>query len=486
MSNKVTIDIGTEWEQILSPRSTDRTLYAVGTSVAIYQSPTEVSDFNDISERDIRYIGGIKATLGLEKANYVYAKANSPGKIFHVPKGMGDPDRDLSAVSELISTVSNLLQSHINEKGNVHDITKEMLEIDNLPNAISNDPTTDDEQVLPTTSATHQILSALLSHQNNSNNPHAVSKKQVGLELVSNFGIALNEEQLLDADRDDLYATIKNIHDLITLREQATSNIKPNTIVEVSQKDQYPSDIGLVDPETETIIYDDDNVICPPGLVVSYSRENRWYLSHKTTEAFSISKDTISPSVDPQEGYHYFYVDIDSSSNIVTFGHTRHRPYFGKVSINIDGDFFDLGNKIMYNKDGNVVTRVYIGKLYVESDGTYSDPIPVPKGNSVIYKPNVNVVHNTTYIFDNPFFENVDVIPKIQIDDQWCDPKWDDQIGVSAIYDSQRPDNIIVQTGKLGLAMSPKSAGNAFLDDNVSSTYSSPSPILLEIYKKDI
>jgi hypothetical protein len=485
MSDKIWADLTQEWSEILADVASERTLYVEGSGVYVYISDTLVEDYTTILDKDVRYIGGILSTIDIPERAFVYAKSHQPiGKVFHLPKGMRDPDQDMRTVNDRVSTVLAQLLAHIDATGNVHGVTREQLDLDNIPNSISDNPTLNSSEVLLTTKGSTTLFTIINSHKENQNNPHGITKAQLGLDKVSNLRIPLTESEVMDIERNDLYATIKNVHDIVFTREQQLVNIIPNTVVEVQSFPLSESDYGVCDPTAKTVVLDDNQVVCPSGLQVSYSIGNRYYISQITTSSMSIMKESISPSVDPVSGYHYIYADIDTNKNISGIGHTIHKPYYGKYPIPTEGDYFNTLTNRMYNSQGVEICRVYIGKIYVEEDNTFSSCIPVPKGCSYTHKTNLSIVPNQTYILDNPFFECVDVIPKIYINGQWCDPKWNDQVGVIATYDFQRPNNVIVQTGSMGLAMPAVSSGNAFTVESLPTTTTAAAPLMLEIYKR--
>jgi hypothetical protein len=471
----------------LTIASEDRTLYAENSGAYVYITFEPMFDTTEIPEDEIRYIGGTTTAIAIPTGSYVYVKSHQPeGKVFHLPKGMKDPDKDMATVNAKVDDVLSQLISHVTECGNVHSLTREDLDVHNLPNATSDDTSVDSSEVLLTTRGGELLRQLILTHLDNKENPHTVTKAQVGLGSVNDFRIALDDNELMDTSRNDLYATIKHVHQIIYSREQLVVDIKPNTVVQVPCDEVGSADIGICDPAPKTLLLTENTVVCPIGLQVAYCDGIRHYLSQTTTEILSINKIDISPSVNPVPGYHYIYVDIDDNGSISHLGHTTDRPYYGKYPIDGTMDFFDVVTNTMYNSEGQQIYRVYLGKIYIEESNVFSNCVPVPKGSSYITRASVLASPNQTYIFDNPFFEAVDIIPKIFINGQWCDPKWNDQAGVRASYDFQRPDHLIVQTGTMGIAMPAISAGNAFTSESVPTTVTTDAPLLLEIYKRGV
>jgi hypothetical protein len=135
----------------------------------------------------------------------------------------------------------------------------------------------------------------------------------------------------------------------------------------------------------------------------------------------------------------------------------------------------------MYNTDLEHIKRVYISKIYVSDDGEVSYITNVPLGKEYVME-GITIVPNKRYIFSNPYYYHIEVIPEIRINDQWYDPYWNDQIGVRASYSYSELDNIVIQTGKLGLAMIPSSSGNGF--NSLTETYTGSAKLRLIIRSK--
>ena len=103
-------------------------------------------------------------------------------------------DADVSAVlsESAIYATKDDFEKHIKDKNNPHEVTKGQVGLSNVPNVTTNDqtPTYADTQVLETLSSGETLsvafskikkaISALINHIGSKNNPHAVTAKQVG------------------------------------------------------------------------------------------------------------------------------------------------------------------------------------------------------------------------------------------------------------------------------------------------------------------
>lgn len=61
----------------------------------------------------------------------------------------------LGTLNSNLTALNNTLQLHINNKGNPHTVTKKQVGLENIPNAISDDPSTNRSDVLATTRAVY-------------------------------------------------------------------------------------------------------------------------------------------------------------------------------------------------------------------------------------------------------------------------------------------------------------------------------------------
>ena len=115
----------------------------------------------------------------------------------------------------IIAIVGNTLDAHIADKNNPHQTTKAQVGLGNVPNiGISTDAsalsgTTDDGIITPRLLAyvlSQTVGSGVSDHINNFNNPHSVTKAQVGLGSVNNYGVA-SQAEAADATSNVKYMT---------------------------------------------------------------------------------------------------------------------------------------------------------------------------------------------------------------------------------------------------------------------------------------
>ena len=103
------------------------------------------------------------------------------------------------AASELVKDDIVTLQNHVSSKNNPHSVTKSQVGLGNVPNVTTNDqtPTYTAASTLATLVSGEKLsvsmgkimraITDLISHIGNKENPHSVTKVQVGLGNVGNF-----------------------------------------------------------------------------------------------------------------------------------------------------------------------------------------------------------------------------------------------------------------------------------------------------------
>ena len=103
-----------------------------------------------------------------------------------------------SAVEPLGYVTLEAFEEHKNDISNPHKVTKKQVGLDNVPNVATNDQTvtfnditelstiSSGEKMSPVFAKIKLAISNLITHLNNKENPHGVTKKQIGLENVEN------------------------------------------------------------------------------------------------------------------------------------------------------------------------------------------------------------------------------------------------------------------------------------------------------------
>lgn len=487
MEAKTSVYLGdTSWHLLMDASVIGpKTIYTVGrTLISIFISDTATTLSDTIDYDEFITIGGINGSCDTPGGKFVYARAHhSDGSVFYLPKGQLDPDKDITLLYDTISAVNDDIVNHKSNYENTHRTTKSQVGLDQIPNAVTDTIADTPKGSLVLDAVAIALNGKIGAHIEDDNNPHQVTTAQLGLDKVSNYPIAEQEVDILNTGNDSMYATIKAMHTAISKREQLTSDIAPHTVVSVRSEDLTTAQKALYNPKALSVAVVGTRLQVFAGLQVTYTHLNRTYLSKVITNDIDIPVSDISTTLDKRPGWHYIYVDITTDGTIATAGTTQNRPIFDTSRTNDTSDFFDTVTNQVKNLSGTLIRRVYISKVYVDTDGVISYIVNVPRGNTHVMQISAPIAGNTTYMFNNPYFEDIEVIPEIKLGSTWCNPYWNDQAGVMATYTRSKADKIIVQTGALGVAMIAPSSGNAFTETELNTTQITAVPLRLRIRK---
>lgn len=174
------------------------------------------------------------------------ANTNNPHGTTKVHVGLGSVNNfDLATLAEAQAGTSNvkymtpyltaqaitvqagaLIQSHVNDQNNPHNTTKAQVGLSNVLNygvadtAAAQTGTRNDLYMTParvTDAITFQVGTAFTAHVQNLSNPHQVTKAQVGLSNVLNYGIS-DASAAQAGSRNDLYMTPLSTSQAITFQ----------------------------------------------------------------------------------------------------------------------------------------------------------------------------------------------------------------------------------------------------------------------------
>ena len=151
-----------------------------------------VSDKNNPHGTTAAQIG---AALSDDLTSHITNLSN-PHKVTKIQVGLGnipnaisdrtDLDSDTTLATSrsvllLKTDLTNRISDHVNNKENPHSVTKQQVGLGNIPNAITDSMNDFDTETLVTAKVTNDILKIIQSHEGNLNNPHNVTKEQLGI-----------------------------------------------------------------------------------------------------------------------------------------------------------------------------------------------------------------------------------------------------------------------------------------------------------------
>ena len=408
-------------------------------------------------------IGGITHEINTDGTKYTWIRATAAGSIISVrPSGSLDPNGDITKINELINSVALSFKAHKEDKSNVdHAVSAEQVGLGNIPNAISNDPTANDEKTLATTALTALIKKVVDEHIGAKGNVHTLLKSDINLGNVANYSVAdvKNGDDLMSTV-DDKYVTPAVCYRISQLATTVARSASAQMILD-GKMGERPDGwfVGECDIPTSYLEFTGNNsVVIRSGLRVSFGTE------YKTAISEFLSND-IPLSIPSINGLYYIYVDISGSNLITSAGYSITAPEYGvyRDASSVTGDYYNYALCQMYDKTGAAVRRVYIGKVVVSS-GMVTTIVQLPIGNRYVFPITSTLALSGRTIHDNPFLTSlVKVTAEVAYQNHFHPTGWNDQIGVTADTHPATPaDDIVLQCGMSGFLCAGKESGNAF------------------------
>lgn len=420
-------------------------------------------------------IGGILYECSSHTSDLVFVKCpEGNGKISVRIFGTVDPTADVLTIGQAQAQLDLQLTRHLEAtSGNPHNVTKADVGLSKIPNAVSSNPDdtsisqTNGKNTLATLEAVRIVKRYTQDHATRTDNPHSVTKTQIGLSRVENYAIA-TDAQALDRSLKTAYMTPYTTALMMSDYAVIASSMKAQTVVQGATASR-PA--GWMDrdcsPVPGYIIKTSTNrAYVAKGLRVAFAYHNCVRLSKELESNFSIP---ISSSM--SNGIHYVYVDLDETGVITSVGHTTFAPVVVTSGTDsVTGDFYNEAACTMHASDGTEIYRVYIGKLYFLQNEII-DVIAVPFGSECVIPIEETLNLGRSILVPNPYIMPVETHALVEYNGRWGETKWNDQTGISA---SPRPgyalDEIIVQAGSVGFLTKGSSSGTGFSGDFTTIT----------------
>ena len=165
-----------------------------GTPVSIYYTETNVAPTDEqisATGEDPIELGGLHYEATCKADEYIWGKALTGDAVLNVRiQGTVDPGEDTTYISNSLNTLRQEFEFHINDLANPHKVTKAQVGLGNIPNAISDRTDLDSDTTLATSRSVlllkTDLANRISDHINNKENPHIVTKEQVGLGNIPN------------------------------------------------------------------------------------------------------------------------------------------------------------------------------------------------------------------------------------------------------------------------------------------------------------
>lgn len=453
-----------KWTKITAFPDTRITIKNIGgTPVSVYKVDNTKLTINDAYFTDNNIdpveIGGITYEISTDNnTQLMYVKAVTGwGKVSVRIYGTLDPSEDISNVSRVLNDTILELKNHKEDLTNPHKVTKEQVGLGNLPNAKTDDPSVSNSNILATSKAVNTVHEDLQGHKEDKKNPHNVTRAQVGLGNVQNYGIA-NDTEAKDPLVINKYMTPYTTSLMINKLVQIARTITPQIVVAgpLSARISGWADTDMSSPSAFLVKKSNTVATIKAGLQVTYADNHKCMLS----QVLDTDHD-VKFGDNPDNGIHYVYVNLSAEGDMLEFASTIHAPGEGYIRDAQKGDFFNLSTCTMMNTQLQPIRRVYLGKVWF-TDGKIVNVLGVPIGASTMIPVTSVPDMGGSVIINNPFCCPVDTVAQVEYNQKWSPSEWNDQIGVKA---TPRPGNVInqivVQTGLMGYNTGGASSGNA-------------------------
>lgn len=421
-----------------------------------------INDSNEgITESDEEIlIGGITYEKVTETLKYTWIRSSVPNITVAVrPYNIFDPTENVANLGNNLNDLTAAFNQHITNIANPHQVTKAQVGLGTLPNSKSDSVTSNSSNTLATTKLTRQIQVQLNAHEARKDNPHEVTKAQVGLSEVDNYPTCdyRNLNDCLDTVTEK-FVNPATAHRIARMAALPAESIRPQAII-ATPLGTLTNDwlLGECDyPATHTVIRDNTHVLVKRGLQVSYT------YAHKSMISEPLDVD-IAVLVPTETNTYYLYVDVNAEGFITGANVTVVPPTFGYHKLSSGGDFFNLSTYDMFDKNNAAIRRVYISRVYV-SAGIATSLINVPLGTKYTVPLGHDLVLSARYILDNPFMTDlVDVHAEVIYRNGWQRTEWNDQIGVTAATHPQfGSTQLVVQCGQMGFLACGRESGSSF------------------------
>lgn len=288
-----------------------------GTPVSIYYTETNVAptdeQISDTGEDPIE-LGGLHYEATCKADEYIWGKALTGDAVLNVRiQGTVDPGEDTTYISNSLNTLRQEFEFHINDLAN----------------------------------------------------PHKVTKAQVGLGNVPNYGIA-TESEAIAGTVNNKFMTPHLVNLAVTTWLNLNTGMSPQTVMAGATSNRIGGwantdcDLGIATVTKAST----RSIRINPGLKLAYANNGKVSDTKVLAEAILLNYGSTV-----ENGTQYIYVDIDGDSNIVSGGTTALQPYEGILRDGRATDFFCTADCTMYDSANNIVKRVYIAKVYFEGNG---------------------------------------------------------------------------------------------------------------------
>ena len=227
-----TVDEGVTPEKgvIYSDRDTNYIYRWDGTDLVEIGNPIHIGETEGTAYE------GSKGKATTDKVNEHVANTDNPHQVTKAQVGLGNVDntsdlnKPLSTVAQAKFTeVESTIESHTSNVKNPHAVTKEQVGLGNVDNTADLDK--------PVSTATKELINStkdsltqtITLHTEDKNNPHNVTKEQVGLSNVDNTAdlnkpVSIAQQAAIDKVKSDILPEVDKVNSSLTAHVSSENN----------------------------------------------------------------------------------------------------------------------------------------------------------------------------------------------------------------------------------------------------------------------
>ena len=179
---------------------------------------------------------GNKGKATTDKVNEHVANTENPHNVTKAQVGLAnvdntsDMDKPVStATQEALDKITSDVESHTNNKSNPHEVTKAQVGLGNVDNTADLDKPVSNATKELINSTKDSLTQTITLHTENKNNPHRVTKEQVGLANVDNTAdlnkpVSIAQQAAIDKVKSEILPEVDKVNSSLTAHVSSENN----------------------------------------------------------------------------------------------------------------------------------------------------------------------------------------------------------------------------------------------------------------------
>ena len=179
---------------------------------------------------------GNKGKATTDKLNKHVANTENPHNVTKAQVGLAnvdntsDMDKPIStATQEALDKITSDVESHTTNKSNPHEVTKAQVGLGNVDNTADLDKPVSNATKELINSTKDSLTQTITLHTENKNNPHGVTKEQVGLANVDNTAdlnkpVSIAQQAAIDKVKSEILPEVDKVNSSLTAHVSSENN----------------------------------------------------------------------------------------------------------------------------------------------------------------------------------------------------------------------------------------------------------------------